>query len=327
MIKAKNIFIISILIFLFNFQSIAQNIYANISVDSAYSMINLNKDSANFIILDVRTLGEYVPDHLENGVNLNYYNSDFKATLDTLIKDKKYLLHCRSGSRSANAFKIMKELKFKEVYNMKGGISAWKNASYPTTKELFPILKSVTVDKILFGTIETNYIDTINITITNFGNDTLEFEDFMDLSGTEFTTDFNIDQKLTGFDDYPFKIFYSPVDINEDSIIFNIKSNGGNLDFTLFGNGKYPNSITNFNSTHIKLFPNPANHFINIESQGNQLIDFVQLFDITGRLMLNKVFNTKTSLAKLSLNGIKAGIYYLKIRSEENYFTKRIIVE
>jgi len=51
-----------------------------------------------------------------------------------LNKNKIYLIYCRSGRRSENALNMMKELDFREVYNMLGGINSWKAEGLPTTK-------------------------------------------------------------------------------------------------------------------------------------------------------------------------------------------------
>ena len=49
----------------------------------------------------------------------------YAEDLDQLDKTKMYLIHCKSGGRSAGAFNTMKELEFMEVYNMPGGINQW----------------------------------------------------------------------------------------------------------------------------------------------------------------------------------------------------------
>ncbi len=304
------------------------NIYAEINVDSAYSMVQSNINNPNFIILDVRTPGEYKPDHIENAVSLNYYNSDFKETLDTLIKTKKYLLHCKSGSRSAKAFKMMKDLKFKEVYNMQGGIVKWKNKAYPTTKEVFPILISVSPkDEGKFGKIDINEKDTINITITNFGNDTLKFSNFTDLSSTEFATDFDINKKLTGFDDYTFNIIYSPIDAIEDSVNFTLFSNGGELSYNLFGSGKNANTTFNTSNQLIVLYPNPTNSFINIESINDESISNIQILNIKGQLILKKIYNTKATQSIIDLSNFEKGLYIITIKSKDNVVVKRIVIK
>lgn len=109
-------------------------IIENITPEETYILIQGNKDNPNFVILDVRTPEEFLGEHIENAVNLDYYSDTFRNDLNKLDKNKTYLIYCRSGSRSENALNIMKELDFGEVYNMSGGIIKWNSEGLPTTK-------------------------------------------------------------------------------------------------------------------------------------------------------------------------------------------------
>src|SRR5665648_47587 len=109
-------------------------IIENITPEGAYILTQENKDNPNFVIIDVRTPEEFLGEHIENAVNLDYYSDTFRDDLDKLDKNKTYLIYCRSGRRSENALNIMKELDFKEVYNMLGGITKWKSEGLPTTR-------------------------------------------------------------------------------------------------------------------------------------------------------------------------------------------------
>ena len=109
-------------------------IIENITPKEAYILIQENKDNPNFLILDVRTPEEFLGEYIENAINLDYYSDTFRNDLKKLGKDKTYLMYCRSGNRSGSALNIMKELDFREVYNMLGGIIKWKSEGLPTTK-------------------------------------------------------------------------------------------------------------------------------------------------------------------------------------------------
>lgn len=108
-------------------------IIENITPEEAYILIQENKDNLNFIILDVRTPEEFLDEYIENAVNLDYYSDNFRNDLDKLDKNKTYLIYCRSGRRSGNALNVMKELDFREAYNMLSGIIKWKSERLPTT--------------------------------------------------------------------------------------------------------------------------------------------------------------------------------------------------
>jgi rhodanese-related sulfurtransferase len=109
-------------------------IIENITPEETYILTQENKDNSNFVILDVRTPEEFLSEYIENAVNLDYYSDTFRNDLDKLDKNKTYLIYCRSGRRSGNALNIMKELDFREVYNMLDGIIKWKSERLPTIK-------------------------------------------------------------------------------------------------------------------------------------------------------------------------------------------------
>jgi len=106
----------------------------DISVKEVYDLIGKNKDNQSFIIIDVRTPKEFADERIENAVNIDYYSKEFQNELNKLDKEKTYLIYCLSGNRSGRALAIMKELGFREVYNMLGGIIQWKAERYPLFK-------------------------------------------------------------------------------------------------------------------------------------------------------------------------------------------------
>ena len=54
---------------------------------------------------------------------LPYYNPVFD-------KNKRIILHCASGGRSALAVQTLKEMGFQNIAHLDGGIKAWKEAGY-----------------------------------------------------------------------------------------------------------------------------------------------------------------------------------------------------
>lgn len=92
------------------------------------------KSLPNATIVDVRTPGEFSEDHLKNAINIDWKSGDFEKKIKALDKNKPVFVYCLAGGRSSNALKKMKELGFKEVYDLSGGISAWKNAKLPVVK-------------------------------------------------------------------------------------------------------------------------------------------------------------------------------------------------
>jgi phage shock protein E len=86
------------------------------------------------LLLDVRTDDEFSSGHLEGAKQIDYYRSDFKNELAKLNRDTPVYIYCRSGGRSGDAAQMMKEMGFKEVYNLAGGIGAWQGAGKPVVR-------------------------------------------------------------------------------------------------------------------------------------------------------------------------------------------------
>lgn len=81
----------------------------------------------NTYVFDVRTPEEYKSGFIDNAVNYNVMDSvAFVSTIASLDRNKKYLLYCQSGRRSGKALVMMKNMGFRKVYHLKGGVTEWK---------------------------------------------------------------------------------------------------------------------------------------------------------------------------------------------------------
>lgn len=89
--------------------------------------------SQNAVLLDVRTNQEFAAGRIQGAQQLNFYDSNFKEDLAKLDPNVPIFVYCRSGNRSGKAAKMMKELGFKAVYNLEGGIGQWAK-SQPISK-------------------------------------------------------------------------------------------------------------------------------------------------------------------------------------------------
>ena len=78
------------------------------------------------VLIDVREAHEYEV-HEMGGILLPL--SSIKDQVTQIPKDKKVLIHCKSGGRSVQAIRLLqKEYGFENLYNLKGGILAWERA-------------------------------------------------------------------------------------------------------------------------------------------------------------------------------------------------------
>lgn len=84
------------------------------------------------VIIDVRTDEEYQSGHLAIANHqFNLMDGDFESKLDSLSKDNTYYLYCRTGNRSGQAARMMKENGFENVYNI-GGFEDLANEGFET---------------------------------------------------------------------------------------------------------------------------------------------------------------------------------------------------
>lgn len=92
--------------------------------------VKISKEAAAQIV-DVRTPEEYTEGHLEHAINIDYNGDNFDSEIERLDKSKPTFVYCLSGGRSAKAAEIMRKKGFRNVYEMKGGMLAWRNAGLP----------------------------------------------------------------------------------------------------------------------------------------------------------------------------------------------------
>lgn len=79
----------------------------------------------DFRILDVRTPEEYQKGHISGAENINFYADNFKSQLEKMDKSTKTIIYCAAGGRSHKALKIMEEMGFTYVLELKNGYDEW----------------------------------------------------------------------------------------------------------------------------------------------------------------------------------------------------------
>lgn len=83
-------------------------------------------------LVDVRTETEFESGHIPGAKHVDVQNKDFNTMAEKeLQKDLPIAVYCRSGMRSMRAARILKELGFKNIYNLEGGILNWKEQQLP----------------------------------------------------------------------------------------------------------------------------------------------------------------------------------------------------
>lgn len=108
--------------------------FPQIGPQEADRMIQRNKGSDTFVVLDIRTPKEFKAGHIADAVLLDYYSPKFDAGLKPLDPYKTYLVYCRTGNRTGKAMKLFAEAGLGQVYELDGGIVAWAAKKYPIVR-------------------------------------------------------------------------------------------------------------------------------------------------------------------------------------------------
>ena len=86
------------------------------------------------VLLDVRETKEYEGGRLPNAVHIPLSQLDGRAAELAKFKGRPIIAYCASGARSRMAGNALAGQGFTELYNLDGGIKAWKDAGLPLEK-------------------------------------------------------------------------------------------------------------------------------------------------------------------------------------------------
>ena len=109
-----------------------------LGTESTFSDLNPQQfnqvlSSGGYTLIDVRTIDEYNSGHIKGAKQEDFYQTQaFSNYLDSLDKNGKYLIYCRTGIRSAKAMQLMQDKSFASVHDLVGGYAAWVSANLPT---------------------------------------------------------------------------------------------------------------------------------------------------------------------------------------------------
>lgn len=93
----------------------------------------LRESGAGLFLLDVRTESEYHDARLDfSDILIPYDLLDNHLDRLPTSKDTPIYCFCRTGRRSGIATRYLRSVGYSEVYNVEGGIVAWKRAGYRT---------------------------------------------------------------------------------------------------------------------------------------------------------------------------------------------------
>lgn len=83
------------------------------------------QDLENAVLIDVRTPEEYAEGHLENAININWYDENFIDQFKDIEKEKTVYVYCKKGGRSSSAAELLNTSGYKDVVDLLGGYDAY----------------------------------------------------------------------------------------------------------------------------------------------------------------------------------------------------------
>ncbi|NCD24054.1 MAG: rhodanese-like domain-containing protein [Deltaproteobacteria bacterium] len=101
---------------------------------AALELIASRRGHPDFVLVDVRTLGEFRAGHIEGARLIDFHGADFLQKMAELDRESTVFLYCRSGNRSAKARRELREMGFVTTYDLAGGVIAWSETGLPLVR-------------------------------------------------------------------------------------------------------------------------------------------------------------------------------------------------
>ena len=123
-------FIIVFFMVIMLFMSEKMQAFANANTSELTHLVN-RKDA---VVIDTRDIADYKQGHIVNAINIPLADMvSGKTSLDK-YKGKEVIAYCASGMSSKLACKHLIKSGIENVYNLAGGINAWKSDNLPVVK-------------------------------------------------------------------------------------------------------------------------------------------------------------------------------------------------
>ena len=108
-----------------------QFFYRNIENNITYNeFLKINKEHDKVFLIDVRSMQEYNEGHLNNAICIPLYELNKRIINIVHNKESIIVLYCSSGIRSVKAKKVLENMGFINIYNIKGGLDEIKNFNF-----------------------------------------------------------------------------------------------------------------------------------------------------------------------------------------------------
>lgn len=103
-----------------------------ISLDPYYFHLQYLKEDSS-ILIDVRSSVEYRGKIIRGAINIQSAR-EMKNLTDTITKNHALFLYCTTDYRSRRVAVELYEQGFRKLYNLEGGLAAWRKEKMPVAK-------------------------------------------------------------------------------------------------------------------------------------------------------------------------------------------------
>ena len=86
------------------------------------------------LILDIRETADYASGHLPRARHIPLAQLSKRVDEIGKFKDKPVIVTCRTGAKAGAATRVLRQAGFNNVFELRGGINAWQQASLPVEK-------------------------------------------------------------------------------------------------------------------------------------------------------------------------------------------------
>jgi len=110
---------------MFNFE---EPLVPQVSAELVKKALDINESC---VLLDVRTPGEFARGKIAGAINMPV--DEIVEKVNSRLTDKlaTIYVYCLSGSRSVYAVEAMRQLGYKNVFNLTSGLLAWRMEKFP----------------------------------------------------------------------------------------------------------------------------------------------------------------------------------------------------
>jgi rhodanese-related sulfurtransferase len=86
------------------------------------------------LVLDIREGDDYASGHLPRARHIPLSQLSNRVDEIGKFKEKSVLVTCRTGNKAGAATRLLRQAGFKNVFELRGGLNAWQQASLPVEK-------------------------------------------------------------------------------------------------------------------------------------------------------------------------------------------------